>query len=192
MEARKFTELRFRITGVVPLLMHNGQMADPLNPLARKLKEVTSKRNKTIADYEAMARLEWYGSLYVQDDQVIIPGVNLERMMLDSARKRRKGKLVEAGLFCPEEYPLIYDGPTDIDELWESGDYRFTVSVKLKGGRVIRTRAIFRDWALEFGVVFDPRLLNEGEVVNFLEYAGDYIGLGDWRPRHGRFTVEKL
>lgn len=47
------------------MLMHNGQLADPSNEWARAIKEISGKRAKTAADYEEMARLEWLGSLYL-------------------------------------------------------------------------------------------------------------------------------
>ena len=188
----KMEELRFRITGVTPLLLNNGQMADPLNPMAKKLKAVTSKRNKTDADYEAMARLEWYGSLYVVNDRIVIPGANLEAMLLEAGRKFRKGKLVQAGVFCQEESPIIYDGPADIDELWTADQNRFTVGVKIRGSRVMRTRPMFREWSLEFTVNFDSQLLDEGEIEQIVVRAGENIGLGDWRPKFGRFTAQRI
>ena len=36
---------------------------------------------------------------------------------------------------------------------------------------------------------FLPSLLNAGDVRNFLTAAGEQIGIGDWRPRFGRFIV---
>lgn len=54
-------ELSFRIAGVSPLLMHNGRLVNPADEYARKMKEVSSKRKKTDADYEEMGRLEWFG-----------------------------------------------------------------------------------------------------------------------------------
>ena len=51
--------LQLTIKGVSPLLLHNGQTANPLNKYARQLKAVSGKRNKTDEDFEAMAKIEF-------------------------------------------------------------------------------------------------------------------------------------
>jgi hypothetical protein len=43
--------LSLTIVGTAPLLMHNGQTADPLNKYAKMLKSVSGKRKKTEADH---------------------------------------------------------------------------------------------------------------------------------------------
>lgn len=51
--------------GKTPLLTHNSQLSDPLNPWSKKLKSITSKKKKTDADHEEAARIEWKGGLYL-------------------------------------------------------------------------------------------------------------------------------
>jgi hypothetical protein len=63
-----------RITGAAPLILHNVQLADPLNAYAKEMKKISGKRRKTDADLEELARFEWHGSLYVSQGQVVIPG----------------------------------------------------------------------------------------------------------------------
>lgn len=53
-------ELKIKIVGISPLLMHNGQTSDPLNRFSKQLKAVSSKRKKSDEDYEEMARIEWH------------------------------------------------------------------------------------------------------------------------------------
>ena len=55
--------------------------------------------------------------------------------------------------------------------------------------KTIRTRAMFREWELKFVTVFDPDRLNHGQIVQSMKYAGRYKGLGDHRPRFGRFEL---
>jgi len=56
--------------------------------------------------------------------------------------------------------------------------------------RVMRTRPIFQDWALEFTVHYMPDVLNKEDITGFMNVAGKYIGLSDWRPKYGRFIIE--
>jgi hypothetical protein len=53
-----YQTLRFKLISVAPLLCHNGQLADPLNDIARQMKKISSKREKTDTDLEELARLE--------------------------------------------------------------------------------------------------------------------------------------
>ena len=187
-------KLTFHITGESPLLMHNGQLADPLNKWTRALKEVSSKRAKTDADYEEMARLEYMGGLYINGDGPCIPGEVMEGALNGkggAARKHKMGKQAAAGLYCADAN-LEYDGPRDPKELWESGEFVLRNGVKVGTARVMRTRPMFKEWAATVTVYFDPHQLNEAQVVQFMEIAGTEVGLMDWRPKFGRFTVEVL
>ena len=181
--------LKFKITGATPLLMHNGQMADPMNEFARKLKALTGKRNKTDEDYIEIAHVEWMGSLYVDGGKPCIPGEVLEAMLVKAAKKQKKGLQANAGLFCRGNFPLIYKGPKDLDKLWTDPRFRLTCGVKVKQARVMRTRPQFHEWAAEIAVEYNPSILNESDVRQFVAEAADTIGLMDWRPKFGLFDV---
>lgn len=185
-----YQELTFKIKGVAPLLLHNGQLADPLNPYSKRLKAITSKRKKTDEDYERMAEIEWHGGLYVQDGKVVIPGNVIEAMLIESAKKTRQGPKAKAGLLCVDDFQLLYDGPADIEELWKDKNFRLTVPARVRNARVMRTRPRFAEWSLQFTVLYEPSLLNEEDVRGFVKRAGEIVGLCDWRPRFGRFVVE--
>lgn len=184
--------LNLRITGLAPLVMHNGQLADPLNNFSRAIKAVSGKRQKTDADLLELGRLEFMGSLYVHDGAVCIHGEMLEACLLTAARKVRKGKQASAGLYSDGRFAIEYDGPKDFLSLWEDERFRLRVAARVGQVRVMRTRPIFRSWACNAQVDFNAELVNEAEVMAWAETAGSEIGLGDWRPRFGRFAVEKI
>jgi len=96
----------------------------------------------------------------------------------------------QAGLFCPANARLEYDGPTTLDELWADPQFRLTVGVRVQRNRVMRTRPRFEQWAADAVVHFDDTLLNKTEVLQFAHRLGESIGLGDWRPKFGRFRIE--
>jgi hypothetical protein len=60
--------LTYRITGDAPLIMHNGALANPLSAASKALKQVTSKKKKTDADFERMAEIEFKAGLYMDED----------------------------------------------------------------------------------------------------------------------------
>lgn len=183
---------QYRITGVVPLIMHNGQTRNPLNDFSKEIKRISGKKSKTDADYEEMARVEWYASLYVQDGHLVMPGENWERLLLDAGRKRKLGKQIQAGTFSPGAYPIEYDGPQAVDDLWEDPRFRFTHAVKVGQSAVMRTRARFDAWACTIEVRYDPEIIDLSQLNQIMVIGGDMIGAGDWRPKFGRFQAQPV
>lgn len=185
--------LRFKIIGVAPLLLHNAQLADPLNDWAKAMKKISSKRNKTEDDHAELARLEWYGGLYVKRGRIVWPGVNTEACIIGGAKKMRLGTKCKSSVFCLDDVPLGYDGPTDIDELWERQANRLTVPAGVNGRKIMRTRAMFETWWLdEVVITYEPTIIDADNIYQAFTIAGEQCGFGDWRPRYGRFVVELL
>lgn len=75
-----------------------------------------------------------------------------------------------------------------------NGDHYVPEHIDIRGVvigkvRVDRCRPIFRDWGVEFTVVYDTDRVEYNHVYEALTEAGAYIGLLDFRPRYGRFRV---
>jgi hypothetical protein len=200
-----FKDIVFRIKGIVPLLLHNGLLSDPLDPRSIALKKAVKANTKAKTEASAleMSRIEFLGGLYVDDDGApCIPGEVLEACIRTGAKQSKDGKAVQAGLFCDGNSPIIYDGPKTADELWDCGAQtgdggfmtgrRFVDRRRVRVGQaaVMRTRPIFREWELEFTASYDPIILNRDSVVDFLTAAGR-CGLCEMRPRFGRFEIVK-
>jgi hypothetical protein len=191
-----YKSIRVKLEGAAPIVLHNGQLADPLNEWSRELSKVSRKKNKTEDDHLAMSRIEWLGGLYTDDDgDVCIPGEMIEAMLKKGAQKNKMGKLAEAGVLVEGSPKLVYDGAVKADKL-ESlfGDKRFTlrVGVRVKQNRVMRTRPIFRRWSLPFEVQYLPDVVSTSDVRDSLEWSSKAIGLGNWRPKYGRFRVAEF
>ena len=105
-----YKPLKFKITGVAPLLMHNGQTADPLNPHSRAIAEITSKRKKTEADHAEIARREWYAGLYLHGSQPCIPTEAIEAALVKGAMKEKQGPAAKARLIIGDNRWLLYKG----------------------------------------------------------------------------------
>lgn len=177
------------------LLMHNGQTADPLNKFAKAMKAVTAVRKKTDAEYEKLAKIEFQAGLYLDASgtKVIVPGRVLEAAIAEGAKKVKEGKSALAALFVDSDMALEYaGGPLTPDELAKSDKHRLTVGVRVSQARVMRTRPYFEDWSGTFRLSFDDSLANPEQVHTWITRAGELVGLGDWRPRHGRFVVTKF
>lgn len=187
--------VKFRLTGVAPLVMHNGRLADPLDYYTRKIKEVSSKRNKVDADHEEMAKLEWFGSLYLHDGIPCIPSYVMEATLIGkggAARKMKQGKQAAAALIVENDAILEYDGPANLEELYANEHFRLRTKVNVQSASVIRTRPIFFPWSAEVEILYLPEMLNREMIIQWMSVAGAESGFMDWRPKFGRFTAELL
>jgi hypothetical protein len=184
-----YRELSLKITGVAPLILHNGQTADPLNPHSKSIAEITSKRKKTDADHLEVAKREWHAGLYLSGGRVCIPSEMIEANLVNGAKKQKRGPDAKAGIIVEQHATLRYDGPTSVEELWQDERFRIRCPVKVGTSKVIRTRPFFEKWWLVMDVKYLSELLNPQHVISFANDGGMYVGLGDWRPRFGRYQV---
>lgn len=182
-------ETEITISGLSPLIQHSGRLADPLDPATQALARLTSKRKKTIDDHKALSKCEWYGGLYLLDGKVCLPGEVLEAALVEGAKKFKLGKVAKGGVMVSESAFLDFKGPKTPDELWDHGGYVKRAAVRVGQARVIRTRPIFPAWGCTFTVTWDPDLVkDERQIIEIAESAGQ-SGIGDWRPKFGRFEV---
>jgi hypothetical protein len=189
--------IKVKWSGIRPLVMHNGLMADPTNPLVRRIKEITSKGSKkmTDSDYEERDRLEWEAGLYWDsEDGLIMPSDNIERCVQLGAQKSRIGKDVQAAVFCANTHvPIVYDGPKDKDKLYDDPRFSLRKGVAVQKSRIIRIRPMIpTGWTMTFDLEFDEGIVNPKNLIKAMTDAGSLVGLGDWRPKFGRFLVEEL
>lgn len=179
------------LTGSRPLLMHNARLSNPIDPYAQAMKKVHSKRKKTDDDFRELAYREWLGSVYFNEDGPYIPGENIESMLLDSAKLTRNGQDIKRGVMVQTDYcSLEYSGSRDLEALSHDENFRKVASVKVGVNRVMRCRPMFREWTVSASGFMDQNILNPEEFRAIVERAGRLVGLGDWRPRYGRFDAE--
>jgi len=184
--------IRFRIKGATPLLMHSSQLSDPLNRYTKALKKLTGNRKKTEEHYIEMGRVEMLGSLYWSKEYGLhMPGENIEACLIGAAKFKKLGTAFKRGAQVVElACPLRGTGaPATAEEIAADDKFKFVKSVKVGTSRVMRTRPIFESWGTEFTVMFDPAQLQSEDIIEAVNTAGIMVGLGDWRPRFGKFDV---
>ena len=54
--------------------------------------------------------------------------------------------------------------------------------------RTMRTRPQFRQWSASTEAELDTTVLELADLNRIGSTTGLYIGVGDWRPRYGRFA----
>lgn len=201
--------MKVTLKGVSPLLMHNGDLADSLNPIVQEISKVTelkAKEKKTIANQERIAELEFTGGLWLDDNQEpAIPAAAVLKMLRDGASKQRSGRTIDTGVQVLQDFfPLAYAGPRSAEKLWGDGlrttkgpnPFVLRASAVIGKARVMRTRPRFRNWSVAVEVQFDTEMINEKTMREVFQTAGRVVGLGDWRPgspkggTFGRFDVQ--
>lgn len=188
------------------LICHNERLADPLDPFARAIKEVSGKRKKTDADHVDMAHLEFLGGLYANPPLTwplngssnavpSLPAWNVLRCLQDGGRRNKRGVDVPRGIYPLAEFAAIqYDGPADPEKLWQQRDvFALRKSVGVQRARTMRTRPIFAEWQSELLIEVDANVFNLDDLRLIWRDAGIYAGIGDMRPVYGRFigTIEE-
>ena len=178
--------IQIECTGVSPLLMHSDRASDPLSKEAQWLSEISGKRQKTDADMIELARREFHCSLYLDAaGRPTVPVDNVHSCFYAAAKRRKEGPLF-SGSFAVTGVRFEYEGSGEPDALWDQQEkFVDRRSVRVGTSRVIRTRAIFPEWSLEFTAEHDPEVANLFHIQQWAEIAGARIGLGDYRPQRG-------
>lgn len=186
-------QMKVRMVGVAPICFHSERLANPTDPFTRELKKLTSQKKKTDDLLEQIKWLEWRAGFYEKDGRVAVPSDNVLATVTNGAKKLRKGRDVSAGVLSKEAfYMLEYEGPQSIEKL--KGDERFCDyrSVVVNGKRTMRARPIFYEWALTVALMYDAEIIQESELWQSVEIAGERVGICERRPRWGRYVVERL
>jgi len=186
--------VRVTITGTQPLLLHNGRLANPLDPHTRALKALTAKRAKTDDDLAALLVTEARGAAYETPENLIgLPDANIWRSIQEAAKAYKRGQDVSrAVIYDPVRVaPLVLPpGVTvDVDAYLADGDHIDYRPVGVNGKTVMRSRPVIREWSTscEFDVYTDIVMLEDLRV--FADRAGRLQGVGDHRPQYGRFNA---
>jgi len=130
---------------------------------------------------------EAQAALYLDEDgNYVEPASHIEGSLVKAgATFKHKGRktykdLFKAALFVePELIPLETEG-YEVD----------TRPAVVQRARIWRSRPLFKKWEMEFTIVNIADDLVAARIVKeILEHAGTSVGIGDFRPRFGRFEV---
>lgn len=184
-------EYEATIKSISPLLQHNVRLANPLDECTKRLKQATSKRNKTEEDLYEIQRLEWEGGLYLDENGYpVITSSQVDACCKEGAKAFKLGKKSTQCVFCLEDSKLRnYGSNAKGSDLYQPRfvDVR---PVVVNRARIFRTRPIFPTWEATLRIGLNVEFMEPHDLERCLRHAGAMIGIGDYRPRYGRFTVE--
>jgi len=175
-------KIKVTIKGISPLLMNRFPESEG------KLEEKSKKRMGN-PDYDKEAEQKLYklpnGTLYQ-------PASHIEGCMIKAStgfqiagkRKKTYKDLVKGSVFVtPDAIP---------HKIQKYNIDRRSVVVPATRGRVMRARPILNEWSLSFTIEIRNDQLPIEVIKQILDTAGNEIGIGDFRPRFGRFIVTEF
>lgn len=182
------------VYGRKPYIQHNARLANPLDPYTRQLKQMTSKRNKTDEEIEAIAHIESRAGLYeTAENTVGMPTSALFRAILDAAAQDKLKTTMKKAFSMVDDVvePILIDGKEiACDDFLSSPDSLFYRSVKVGQQRVMRARPVVNpDWQATHRFSLNTKILDIDRLEPILVRAGLEFGVGDWRPIYGTFDV---
>ncbi len=128
--------------------------------------------------------------LYLDHDlRPVIPQINLLRCLLNAGRclDRDPAELIHALGIRESQILIIADSGWTLDSR--------TVRDPASGVRRPCHRPRFDAWALRFHLELDDEMLATESAHRLIEFAGQRVGLGDFRPErngpHGRFAIDR-
>jgi len=191
--------LKFTLKGIDSLLINNPQKSDPLNKYAKEMKQFTSKRKKTDEDIVAMREIELRSKIYWDDElKIYIPSTWIVAAIAGISWTKGKIKKsdIRSSVFPTKpKIKLSYDGMEKVStpvDIVKNSDFHNVVSLKQGQVRVVKAAPIFNNWSAEIELDYDDSVINLSELKTLLEHSACYGGFGDFRPTHGRATVDFL
>lgn len=163
------------IRGTRPLLMHKYE---PVEQSAR------TKRG-TIPNPEDEAKKSLYQK---EDGTVFVPSMWIEGALTNAAKefkmmgRRTYRDTVRASVVVdPLEIPIQPQAYV-VDRR----------SAVIQRARILRARPRWDVWSLAFKIQVSDERIREANLKEFLEEAGRTVGIGDYRPKFGLYSVEKF
>jgi hypothetical protein len=199
---------KITITGKTPLLMHydNIEWADFMD--AWKTDPTNKKTSKAGDDRSPAWR--WLGCVYHDGSRVVMPQANIMRSIMEGGAMvpvpgGKMGKTfksqTQSGMMSVEPFwPLLVGGNeiawADIERLKDEDEFdrhkeqvnQLGFSLLVKRAKIgtskhVRVRPEFAaGWQLRGSLAVWDDQITKDALQSILMYAGQYKGLGDWRP----------
>ncbi len=172
------------IEGIAPLLQNN--IDGSAEQMARKGKRSTGgvKDNPE----------EWKGKIYKIEGGLGHPGGAIDSALVKAARdfkadkRRSMADVVKAICYVNEPF-LTLVGKSEPDSINRAS----VVNPHTKGRGFIYRPLFETGWKASFSLtISDLEMTSIDQIKEILDHAGRRIGIGDWRPKFGRFFISRF
>ena len=166
-------KVKVKIKGIAPLLSNKFNIADNDGKAGRKDKQYVPK--------EEADKLLYF-------DETIgcyAPSSWIEASIREAAKSFKQGRgsykntILSSVFIDQEKIPLKKKTYDEIDQ-------RFA---RIQQNGIVKCRPRFNTWELEFDISFDAERISKENLELILKEAGAIKGIGDYRPKFGRFEV---
>jgi hypothetical protein len=183
-------KFKVRIEGITPYMQH--RMDDVKLEDWEKNRKLIIERDDIAK--EDIARAEFHA--FISDGKFYLPAEHIKGALINAGamvkskvgNSKKSMKNIVAGMFFvfPEKLPLPQQYVID---------KRSAVNKNIKA-RVICIRPKWEKWETEFELHIDNDTITEATIKEIIENAGNYIGIGSFRPQNngmfGRFKLIEL
>lgn len=189
---RKF---HFKLVGLSALRTHSARLADPLDPVTRQVKALSTKRKRTPEEEELLSKAEALGGMYIKGGEIFFPGANLKAALVDSAKRNKMGTAVERSVVVLDEtIKFTYSGPTDPTERINDPsciDRRIVSLNPQSGSKGVRCRPVFENWVIEGVIAAEVAEIAEDQLKGFFQHTG-FLGICEHHGGFGRFDLTEF
>lgn len=207
------------LTGATDIIMHRDNIT--FGEKVRAWQKDPANKKISVAGDDRSPAWSWLSCLYIANGRVVIDADNIMSMLRDGGKKTPaptgKGSMkaqTQSGIICNEiGWPLLVGGNgIDADKLLalqaesdfekheeaarKAGFTLFVKRARVGTSKHVRVRPRFEKWSASGTLtVVDPQI-TEQMLQTILTFAGNFCGLGDWRPssptpgQFGRFTAD--
>lgn len=193
-------QVTIKVTGIQPLMLHNVQTADPMNKWSKKLKEVTSQKDKNDENQLKIIEIQFYAAWYIDEDgHYVLPSDNVLMSFYSGAKEFKKGqKFIENVQIVEDNLIIQFDGmDKSLEQLFDGGcgknvDTRLCGISSGIGGKkkVTATRAFIDKWSVSLTILYDETQISLDDIKRAAEIAGLRKGVGTYRRKYGRYKVD--
>ena len=173
------------ITGIAPMLQNNVGGSEGVGNVPRNPKRGVAgiKDNPD----------EWERKVYRSNGHLGHPGAAIESALIKAARdfkadkRRTMVEMVKASMFVNEQFiDLGVKKPDCVNRA-------SAVNPNTKGRGFIYRPQFNAGWKGKFSLtVRNSDIIPVERIKEILEHAGRMVGIGDWRPKFGRFIVTEF
>jgi hypothetical protein len=208
------------LTGETPLLMHHDNLS--WAEVMKKWELDPANQKISVKGDDRSPAWRWIGNLYVEQGRVVIPSDNLMTVLREGGTRCPTGNgkktfkaQTQSGLVVDQsawtltvkdgaEVPyapikaLIEEPDFALHELQaqELGFSLFVKRAKIGQAKHVRVRPRFDQWSCKGTITVFDEMITRDVLKNILTFAGNYAGMGDWRPSSpkspgpwGKFTA---
>lgn len=175
---------KVRVKGVSDLLM---------NKLDRELiKEIKTVPRKELDEWEDT---NWKRKMYLDGENIVLPTENIHACLCQAARKYKVPPPQKVGRTWTDyvkstvlilDHAIVENATITPFKRMVNGN----PSSMKKSSKVYKVRPrIDIGWTATFSMIDSQGAMDAETIKELLTVAGHFVGIGDWRPMHGRFDV---